>query len=71
MGERAGCGACAKIVRGKARSNAGFSFGTENLKHANFLREMGNDCRFSGVEVVFALEFQMFRTNRKLSAMDR
>lgn len=57
-----------------------FSFGAWNLKHANFLCETRDDCRFSGIEAVFALEFPMFRNlppvpaqarNRKLSAMDR
>ena len=38
-----------------------FSFYAWNLKHANFLRETRDDCRFSGVEAVFTLEFPMFR----------
>lgn len=46
-----------------------FSFCTGHLKHANFLRETRNDCRFSGVEAVFALEIPMFRANRKLVPM--
>ena len=38
-----------------------FSFCAWNLKHANFLRETRDDCRFSGVEAVFTLEFPIFR----------
>lgn len=44
-----------------------FSFGVARLKHANFLRETRDDCRFSGVEAIFALKSPMFRANRKLS----
>ena len=45
-----------------------FSFGVARLKHANFLRETRDDCRFPGVEAIFALGFPMLRANRKLVA---